>query len=185
MTSISARLALVSVVAALGLSACASSSPTANAPSTSTAPSRASTVSVISAATRMVCGADGQEDLSSTLGAKTTRPVVARWIDNEYSCVYGYAEGTMRLAVKQLPDEPTTRRYFETLVTRLGKRQALQGLGDGAFTTTNNSVVVRKDTKVLTVDVQNLPAKFGNPADTPANVAISVAATIMGCWTEH
>jgi hypothetical protein len=33
------------------------------------------------------------------------------------------------------------------------------------------------------VDVSKLPASFGVPAASKADVAINVAATIMGCWT--
>jgi hypothetical protein len=132
----------------------------------------------------MICASEAQKDLSSTLGTKTTRPIVPRWTDHEYSCRYGYSQGSFRLAVKQLPNATATRRYFGALATRLGKRETLQGLGDGGFTTTDSSVVVRKDNKVLTVDVRDLPPRFGNPPDARANVAISVAATIMGCWTE-
>jgi hypothetical protein len=132
----------------------------------------------------MICAPEAQKDLSSTLGTKTTSPIVPKWTDHEYSCRYGYAQGSFRLAVKQLPNPSATGRYFGARAARLGKRQTLQGLGEGAFTTTDSSVVVRKDNKVLTVDVRDLPPRFGNPPDTRANVAISVAATIMGCWTE-
>ena len=39
----------------------------------------------------------------------------------------------------------------------------LESLGQGAFQTTNGSVVVRKDWKVLLVDDTGLPAQFGTP----------------------
>jgi hypothetical protein len=59
----------------------------------------------------------------------------------------------------------------------------LEGIGATATTTANGSVVVQKDDDVLLVDVRKLPARFGVPSDTRANAAISIAATIIGCWT--
>jgi hypothetical protein len=179
-----ARGAIAGLLAVIVLTACGSGTSMSNATSTSGAKRNASAAAAISESTRMICASEVQKDLRSTLGTKTTRPIVPRWIDYEYSCEYSYARGAFRLAVKQLPDATATRRYFQNLATRLGRRQTLQGLGEGAFTTRNGSVVVRKDNKVLTVDVHHLPSKFGNPPDTRGNVAISIAATIMGCWTE-
>lgn len=132
----------------------------------------------------MICGAEGHEDISSTLGVETVGAIEPTWVDHEYSCRYRYTNGALRLSVKQLASASATHRYFENLAARLVRRQTLHGLGEGAFTTANGSVVVSKDNKILTVDIHELPAQFGNPSDTRANVAISVAATIMGCWTE-
>jgi hypothetical protein len=42
---------------------------------------------------------------------------------------------------------------------------------------------VQKDDKVLVADVRKLPAEFGEPSDSRANVAITIAATVMGCRT--
>ena len=49
----------------------------------------------------------------------------------------------------------------------------------------DGSVVVRKDYKVLLVDITKLPAKFGVPSATRGDVAINVAETIMWCWTRR
>jgi hypothetical protein len=46
----------------------------------------------------------------------------------------------------------------------------------------NDSVVIRKDNKVLSVDVTNLPQSFGNPPITREDVAFDVATVIMDCW---
>lgn len=58
----------------------------------------------------------------------------------------------------------------------------LGNLGQGAFTTTDGSVVVRKDWKVLLVDISGLPARFGVPPTSAADVADTVADVILGCW---
>jgi hypothetical protein len=47
------------------------------------------------------------------------------------------------------------------------------------FTTKDFSVVVRKDYKVLLIDISGLPARFGTP---PASRG-EVAGTILDCWT--
>jgi hypothetical protein len=49
--------------------------------------------------------------------------------------------------------------------------------------TTDGSIVVRKDWKVLYVDVSHLPAEFGQPPQSAADAALGVAATILGCWS--
>jgi hypothetical protein len=43
-------------------------------------------------------------------------------------------------------------------------------------------MVVRKDNAVLEIDVSRLPASFTKLELSPADVASSVAMTILGCW---
>jgi hypothetical protein len=175
------------VVISIGtlFAACSSSAPTASSPTTAAmgAPALSSATDMISDTTRMICSEEAEEDIAISVGVKPTKPLRPAWRNHEYSCVYKYPSGSMRLSVKQLADTKSTVRYFNGLVTSLGRRDALDGVGEGAFTTKKDSVVVRKDNKVLIVDVAGLPPRFGLPADVRANVAVSVAATIMGCWT--
>ena len=131
----------------------------------------------------MICASEAQEDLSARLGSKTVSPVTPTWNDDVSACTYQYVNGGFKLSVKQLPDETSTKRYFTRLAVQLGREKMSAGLGQCAFTTKDGSVVVNKDDKVLLVDVQRLPAQLGVPADTRGNVAIGVAATIVGCWT--
>jgi hypothetical protein len=44
-------------------------------------------------------------------------------------------------------------------------------------------MVVRKDWKVLLVDVADLPAQFGQPPTSSGDAAVSVADVILGCWS--
>jgi len=176
--------ALVSIGTAFG--ACGSSTPSVGSSPTTAktaAPALAATTDVISDTTRMICADEAERDIAIATGVATTEPLQPTWRDHEYSCVYHYASGSMRLSVKQLSDSAATVRYFDRLVARLGARETLDGVGQGASTTKTGAVVVRKDDKVLVVDVAGLPARFGVPADVRANVAVTVAATIMGCWT--
>jgi hypothetical protein len=88
----------------------------------------------------------------------------------------------MTLSVKELSSPKQTTAYFNSLGAQLGVARKLTLLGQGAFQTTNGSVVVRKDYKVLLVDDSGLPAKFGHPPTTPGNIAVTVADVVLGCW---
>jgi hypothetical protein len=132
---------------------------------------------------RMVCAAEAQLDIAQTLGEHTSKPVTPTWSDHLYACTYSYPEGAIGLSVKELPDGPATDAWFDGLASRLGRRTDPLGLGQGSFVTANESVVVRKDNRVLLVDVHGLPAEFGHPPIRRLDVAEVVAETIMRCWT--
>ena len=117
------------------------------------------------------------------LGVKTVAPFSPTWVRHLYSCRYVYANGVMVLSVKELSNRAQTTSYFQMLGHELGDTGRITDLGQGAFSTTDGSVVVRKDYKVLLVDISGLPARFGAPATSAADAAISVADTIMGCWS--
>ncbi len=128
-----------------------------------------------------VCAAEARNDIDSALGVKATvsRPT---WVDHLYQCRYGYPTGSFVLSVKELSSWPQTLDYFHSLATRLGKSGDLQGLGQGAFQTTDGSVVVRKDWKVLLVDTSALPQQFGVPPTSSSDVAVTIGDVILGCW---
>lgn len=182
--SLRTRYASASAVAlalALVLGACGSStrSRAAGAPPVRESPA----VTAPTATTKMICAPEAVRDIAAAIGEGTVRPVVGTWMPPHYSCQYTYRQGSFTLSVQQLPDQMSTERYFTAITTTLGRGTILTGLGQAATTTTAGSVVVRKDNKVLTVDPRSLPARFGTPPDTRANVAITIAATIMGCWS--
>ena len=177
-------LAMVSAFAMIvGLAACGGS--TASSTPAATAPVRVLEVAGTrpSASARMICAAEGKKEIAATVGVDIERPLVAHWTNHVYSCDYIYAHGRTKLSVKELSSAAETTAYFAALGRRLGRRHALQGLGQGAYQTTNGSTVVRKDYRVLLVDVSKLPSPFGRPSSPRADVSLSVAATIMGCWT--
>jgi hypothetical protein len=137
-----------------------------------------------SASSRMVCGAEGRHEIAASVGIDTSKPIVATWNEHLYACKYEYGGGrVMALSVKELSSASETTAYFNLLGTRLGRMRALQGLGQGAFQTRNGSTVVRKDYRVLLVNDAGLPAQFGKPLSPRQDVSLSIAATIMGCWT--
>jgi hypothetical protein len=83
--------------------------------------------------------------------------------------------------VKELSSWSQTFTYFRSLRTT-GKTQTLRNLGQGAFRTSAGDVVVRKDWKVLLVNISGLPTQFGRPPTGATDVAYTVADLILGCW---
>jgi hypothetical protein len=181
-----ALFVLVVFACLLSMTSCGGSKP-------ATPPGRSQTATVPvaqparaapSATAKMICAHETQTELAAVLGVHTTQPVVPTWADHIYSCRYTYHNGFMVLSVKELASLAQTDGYFTSLAHRLGQAQRPQAIDRGSFFTTNNrSVVVRKDYKVLLVNISGLPAQFGAPPYTRADTAIKVAATIMDCWT--
>jgi hypothetical protein len=175
---------VLAVVLALG-AACGSSSPTA-------ATKTNGTVGAVppqpagknpSASAKMVCAKEAQAELGSGLGVTPVQVTTPTWADHVYACEYVYATGALTLSVKELDSARQTTAYYEAFAARLGRRPGRLAVGQGAYITTDGSVVVRKDWKVMLVDVSRLPSPFGQPPQTPADTALTVAATILSCWS--
>ncbi len=170
-----AGLALV----ATALDAC-STSTTASDTSTTEAPVPAGPLP--STIAKMVCRPEAQKEIADALGVNAT--VGARtWVGHRYSCPYEYPTGRFVLSVQELSSWGQTLSYFHSLGNQLGHARTLANLGQGAFQTTDGSVVVRKDWKVLLVDISGLPPQFGVPPTSRADVAVTVADVILGCWS--
>lgn len=133
-------------------------------------------------ATAMICRTEAVQEIDSAVGVKAMVSSPA-WSNHVYSCTYKYPSGSMQLSVKELPDLIQTGAYYHQLGVRMGDTGTVPNLGQGAFRTTNGSIVVRKDSKVLLVDVTGLPAQFGQPPTTSGNVALTVADVILACWS--
>jgi hypothetical protein len=130
---------------------------------------------------KMVCSRQAQKEIAETLGerASVSRPT---WSGHAYSCRYKYPEGDFVLTVKELSSWPQTFAHFATLARTQGRSDSVPNLGQGAFQTGNGSMVVRKDWKILTVDISGLPPQFGKPATSRGDVAVTVADLILACW---
>jgi hypothetical protein len=131
----------------------------------------------------MICAPEAQIEIATALGLHTTRPATPAWVNHLYSCRYVYRGSEIVVSVKELTDDNTTTGYFDSLERRLGKRDAIGGVGQAAFDAPDDSVVVRKDFKVLDVDVSGLPMQFGQPLISRSAAAMRVALLVMGCWT--
>jgi hypothetical protein len=179
-------LALAGFACILSMTSCGNSKPATPLSNSQNAtvhvaqPARATP----SVSAKMICAPKTQNELAVVLGVNTTKPVVPTWIDHIYSCRYTYHNAFMVLSVKELSSKAQTDSYFTSLAHRLGRTQQPRLLYRGLFfTTKNSSVVVRKDYKILLVNISGLPARFGKPPLTRADFALAVAATIMECWS--
>jgi hypothetical protein len=172
----------LTLTAALAVGACGSSGSAAKPGSTGTTTVTYQPAGAFpSKSAKMICEKEVEGDIAEALGMTATRVTKPTWRDHVYSCTYVYPKGTIVLSVKELVDEESTTDYFNGYKTKLGLTQNLFGLGQGAFIAKNNDVVVRKDYKVLRVDVQNVPQKFV-PAMTRQDVATNIASVVMSCW---
>jgi hypothetical protein len=175
-------LPLVVVTLALVATSCGSSRPgsiRSAGPPTTRAPVPAGPLP--SEIAKMVCASKAQGEIDEVLGVTATVQTPT-WVDHLYSCRYQYSTGSMVLSVKELSSWTETKAYFAMLGDQLGDTGSLGNLGQGAFTTSDGSVVVRKDWKILLVDISGLPAQFGVPPTSKADIADTVSDVILGCW---
>jgi hypothetical protein len=129
----------------------------------------------------MVCQKKAAGEIQDVLG-ETAVVTDRTWVNHLYSCDYRFKAGTIVLSVKELSSWKQTLAYYATLAKSLGNKTTLYDLGQGAFQATDGSVVVRKDWKILLVNITGLPSQFGSPPTTSADVAATVAFIILGCW---
>ena len=169
-----ACLGLAVLAVALGIAGCGSVNTSAESPK----PAGKSP----SAIARMICAEEAAGEIAQVVAAKAavTTPT---WADHLYSCGYRYSEGTMVLSVKELSSWTQTYAYFDELAENLHKTAPVKGLGQGAFVAGDGSVVVRKDWKILLVDISGLHGMVGSPPSSRDTVALDAAAVILGCWS--
>ena len=115
--------------------------------------------------------------------ATVSRPT---WVHHLYSCQYSYPTGSMVLSVKELSSWAQTKSYFRTLAEQMGKSQSINGLGQAAIKTTDGSIIVRKDWKVLLVNSAGLPDQFGQPptSSEPPRRRSQMSFSAVGTVTE-
>jgi hypothetical protein len=174
-------LAFTAVVLVPALAACDTAKTAKPAPVTPATLEVAGPDPSVSA--KMICD-EVKAEIAAAVGVDTTRPLAPKWANHVYSCVYVYGAGKqMTLSVKEMSSVPETTAYFDGLAARLHRTPQLIDLGEGGFSTRDGSIVVRKDFRVLLVDVSHLPARFGIPPMARSAFANAAAATIMSCWT--
>ena len=129
----------------------------------------------------MVCAKEARVEIAASLGLHETRVTEPTWNDHVYSCTYVYPKGSITLSVKELVSAQATTDYFNSLAGKLGRASPLIGLGQGGFIANNGDAIVRKDYKVLHVDVHAIPEQF-LPVMRRSDVAQNITVVIMGCW---
>jgi hypothetical protein len=130
----------------------------------------------------MVCNSDGQEAIDTAFNLVPPQVTTPTWVDHLYSCTYQYDSGSFDLSVKELPTIPATVDYFNSLKAKSTVAQAI-ALGQEGFETTDDMSVVRKDNKVLVVDVSKMGPQFGTPPLTRSDASLTIATALLGCWT--
>jgi hypothetical protein len=169
----SVRPGLAFLAVLLGIAGCGGLTASAQAPQPAgKSPSEAA---------RMVCTPKTAAEIAEVMGTKAS-VATPTWADHLYSCGYRYDEGTMVLSVKELSSWPQTYAHFDQLARTLHRTTPIAGLGQGAFIVRDGSVVVRKDWKILLVDISGVRGKVGSPPRPPGQVALYVAQVILGCW---
>jgi hypothetical protein len=173
------------VLAAAGCGGSSSSSSPKSPATQSTDPSVTALPAGVnpSESAKMICATEAQRDIAESLGVTASRLTTPTWVDHVYSCTYEYPNGSFTMSVKELNNLTETKAYFDELGRRLGRDQGSIALGQGAYSTPNGSVVVRKDFKVLDVDISKLPDPFGQPPEKRSDAALTIAAVLMSCWT--
>jgi hypothetical protein len=174
---------VAATVAAVTLAGCGSSSSSQSAGTPAAVASKPAGRDP-SVSSKMLCVRETQANLAQSLGGDPTQVTTPTWVDHTYTCRYVYANAALTLSVKELSSNAETTRYYDGLAATLGRRPNRIALGQGAFLTTNGSLVVRKNYKVMDVDVSQLPGQFGAPPQVPSDVALSVGAIIMTCWKD-
>ncbi len=171
---------MVVAVVVLVTAGCGGGATTSGSTSPTTEPPKPAGV-LPSSISKQVCSSEAQSQINSALGetAAVSHPT---WVDRRYTCRYGYPTGSFTLSVQELSSWPQTYAYYGSFATTMGKSRDLAGLGQASYQTSNGSMVVRKDWKVLFVDVAALPPQFGVPATSSADVAVTIADIILGCW---
>ncbi len=181
-------LVAVSLAAVVTLGACGGGSSSSSSTSVGTQQAQPASVTYKAAgatpsvSAKMICEPEAITEIASAIEVNTTRVTTPTWVNHLYSCTYVYPNGSIVLSVKELANWADTTAYYDSLEKKYGVKQNINGLAQGAFLAPNDDVVVRKDYKVLLVDVAGISQNFV-PASTRADVAQNIAATIMSCWS--
>ncbi len=136
-----------------------------------------------SSSARMICAPEARDDILANLGVTLRQDPVPVWSAPTFICTYNTSGGVLTLSVRELSSAKQTIAFFESARSAGVSPQPLNVLGDAAFATADGSVYVRKDFKVLRVDMTRMAAYFGRPPLSRAAAGIRVAQVIMGCWT--
>jgi hypothetical protein len=130
----------------------------------------------------MVCLPEAQQDIQDLIGVVPTAVGPIQYANHTSTCRYAYANGAFTLVVQDLPNDITTARTYETLAAKLGRVEKIDLPDAEAFTTNDGSIVLRRDTKVMLVDVAQLPGTFGNPPSPRADAARLIMKAVLNCW---
>jgi hypothetical protein len=130
----------------------------------------------------MVCAPEAQQDIQDLIGVVPTAVGPIQYANHTSTCRYAYANGAFTLVVQDLPNDITTTRTYEALAGKLGRVEKIDLPDAEAYTTNDGSIVLRRDTKVMLVDVTQLPGTFGNPPSPRGDAARLIMKAVLNCW---
>lgn len=176
----SAIAAAVAAALVLGLTGCSQPPPPVIGPQ----PTAMVLPDAPSPQAAMVCQPEAQQEVQDLIGVAPTKVGPIQYADHTSTCRYDYANGSFALVVQDLPNELVTTNTYEALADKLGRVDRIALPDADAFSTTNGSVVLRRDTKVMLVDVAQLPATFGEPPSKRTDAARLIMKAVLNCWVE-
>jgi hypothetical protein len=130
----------------------------------------------------MVCAPEAQQDIQDLIGVVPTAVGPIQYANHTSTCRYAYPNGAFTLVVQDLPNDITTTRTYEALAGKLGRTEKIDLPDAEAYTTNDGSIVLRRDTKVMLVDVTQLPGTFGSPPSPRADAARLIMKAVLNCW---
>ena len=129
----------------------------------------------------MVCACEAQRELAEALGEDAMVPS-RRGSTTATLCDYQYPERLLHPVGAGSVELGPDLHLYDMLKKQLGDAGRSPTSARAPYQTSNGSVVVRKDWKVLLVNIAGLPARFGVPPTAAGDIAVTVADVILGCW---
>lgn len=167
----------------LALSACAATSTAAPAHSATADMHRGQAVAEeVPATARMVCSDDIKRKVQQALQLDAPPPTRDSWSAGVYTCRYLLPMGEMTLSDRIFRDAGAARAHLAAEQARNRSAQPLAGLGQQAYGSDGEAVVL-KDDQILTVDTTDLPPVFGGNDQRRTDLAFEIASDVLGCWT--
>ncbi len=138
---------------------------------------------------RMICSDEIRDAVKRAFHLTTAPATTHTWerSSRTFGCTYAVPDGALRLSVQDALDPGTGRRHFDDLQGSLAGATRIRGLesfGLPSFETRGGDVVFLRDGKTLRVDATTLPATALPPGTRREDVAYTVAAAVVACWTE-
>jgi len=140
-----------------------------------------------SEAAAMICTDEIAEAVRRSFALDTVPERHDTWEPPHYQCDYHVGGSRLHVSVHDAEAAAAGRAYFRDTRGGLPGVTTIKGVksfGFPAFESRDGLVGMMKDGKTLLVDAQEVPAGDLPRGFTRTEVAYSVAAAVMGCWTE-
>ena len=140
-----------------------------------------------SEAAAMICTDEIAEAVRRSFDLEAVPERHDTWEAPHYQCDYHVGGSRLHVSVHDAEDAAAGRAYFRDTrgeVPGVATIKGVKSFGFPAFESPDGLVGMMKDGKTLLFDAQEVPAGDLPRGFTRTEVAYSVAAAVMGCWTE-